>query len=80
MVGEEQGPEAEALLHPGQDAHTGDTDPVALLRLLLAAGHLIPQTGLLGLVPDTIKHTLSRFTSAMGTASAVVQVDHKLKG
>lgn len=54
VVWEQQGLEAEPLLHTGQDTHTGDTDAVAQLQLLLGTGHLIHQTGLLGLVPDTI--------------------------
>lgn len=46
--------EAESLLHTRQDAHTGGTDAVAQLQVVLRIRDLICLTRLLGLVPDTV--------------------------
>ena len=53
VVWKQEGLEAETLLHPRQDAHTGDTDAVALLPLILGISHFIHQ---LRLIPNTFKN------------------------
>lgn len=55
VVGENQSLEAEPLLHTRQEAHTGDANVIALLRLL-CVGYLIGLTSIFRLVSDVIKH------------------------